>query len=381
VKRESGTAGAGSGRVPEFAFIEGVKENATDGGYISSDLDEPDEGQHRPIETMNLLTDDEEEGMGASDFPIRLNRVEHRDRALQVNPDAGEGIVVKTEDVDVEMTDAPAPARQKGKQREKSVEIIEERPWRGVWADPDESAVKEEPNTEEPAARARGKSKEETEGGELRTRRARHTGSKTPALFNEEERNEYLRELEDNQVMLEEFGDLNSHKEDTRMYLFQFPPVLPNLSVQKPVVIKDDPDAPQHLPTTATTSSTNQGAPIKIEEDDPMDKKQVPQDQRIRPEHLPKLASGAVGKLRVHKSGKVTMNWGGSSFVVQNGVTPKFLQSLVMVKIDEQAPANTAIPSAMTGVATAFGQPRGKLIVQPDWDEMLEGGGKGVKVE
>jgi DNA-directed RNA polymerase III subunit RPC4 len=278
------------------------------------------------------------------------------------------------------MADASGLPRGKSKQRDQSVELIEERPWQGVWSDPENPPVKEEPNAEAPSARAQGKSKETTDGAEQRTRRARQTTSKEPLIFNIEERNEYVHELEDNQVMLDEFGDLNSHKDDTRTYLFQFPPVLPALSVQKPITIKDDPDAPPPQSTVAA-GSTSKDVPIKIEEDDPMEKKKLPPDQTVRPKHLPQLASGAVGKLRVHKSGKVTMDWGGSSFVVQNGVTPYFLQNLVMVKMDEQVPNAAAMPGAMTGVATAFGQPRGKLVVQPDWDEMLDGGVKRLKVE
>jgi DNA-directed RNA polymerase III subunit RPC4 len=381
-----GGGGGGSSRaaVPDFQISEGFKDEAIDGGYISSDLDEPESGERRPIETIDLISEDEDEGTAPFSAPIRLSRIEHRARTVHVNPETGEGEAIKTEDGDVTMADAPEASRAKSKQQDKSLDITKEQPFRGVWRD--EPIIKEEPSVEQPPARIRGPSKENDENAEPATRRSKQSTPKTPVFFNEEERKEYLRTQADNEVMVSEFGDIEAHKEDTRTYLFQFPPVLPNLAVQKPITIKDDPDAPANQQTNGTSSTANnKDAPIKIEdgETDPLKPDDLVKDSTVRPKHLPQLASGSVGKLRVHKSGKVTMDWGGSAFVVQNGVAPDFLQNLVMLRMDKQTPAEAAaaVSTTMMGSATAFGQPRGKLVVQPDWDAMLEGAVKGMKVE
>ncbi|KIV99481.1 uncharacterized protein PV09_08901 [Verruconis gallopava] len=376
----SSKSNTGSGL--EFDVHGVAGDDAVDGGYISSDLEDLGDGPRVPIEAISLLTDDEDEdgagAVGPFGAPVRLNRVEHRARAVQVTADAEEDAAVKTEDGDVSMTDVPESAEAKGRPSEKSAETTGERPWRGVWQEPEPPAIKEEPNIEEPDARAQDKIKAEAEPVEP-TRRTRKSLSKAPGHLNEEERNEFARELQDNEVMLGEFGNADAYKDQTRTYVFQFPPVLPNLCVPNPITIKDDPDAPPEQPAAEGSSSNKKSAPIKIEDGDASDKEKLLRDQTIRPEHLPKLAPGAVGKLRVHKSGRVTMDWGGSSLVVQNGVLPKFLQTLVMVKMDEES-LTAAFPGAVQGMATAFGQPRGKLVVQPDWDDMLDNV-KGLKIE
>ena len=112
-----------------------------------------------------------------------------------------------------------------------------------------------------------------------------------------------------------------------------------------------------------------------------------PDGSSDRPAHLPKLEQGLVGKLRVHKSGKAVLDWGGSPLQVQMGITPFFLQDVVMTRLNNppqvqpplQQSARTGSPVAsfkrapdpIAGEAMAFGQVRGKFVVTPEWDEVL----------
>lgn len=307
--------------------------------------------------------------------PTRMVRLEHRARAMQVNTEAGEGgagggAKIKQEDGedDVPADGIKAKSSITSKARDKSLEITSQRPFQGAWRDPPQPLIKEDPD-EPPPRQARGKAKEVPD--ELDAAPA--PKEVKPRIFhNIEEQKEYERELVDASVILKEFGDKvpEEVKSQSRTYLFQFPPVFPGLAPKTGPVIKEDPDAPPPPDANAGQSASNTAdKPIKIEDGAPAEDSK-PKPPTDKPTNLPTIAAGAVGKLRVHKSGKVTMDWGGSPFEVRNGVLPEFLQGLVLVDVPP-AGSNTGIGESSMGTATAFGAPRGKLVVLPDWDGML----------
>jgi DNA-directed RNA polymerase III subunit RPC4 len=77
------------------------------------------------------------------------------------------------------------------------------------------------------------------------------------------------------------------------------------------------------------------------------------------------LRAGRVGKLNVHKSGRVTMNWGGISFELDRATSVDFLQEALIVSAPEEG-----VPEEENRV-WAMGQLSGKFTVTPDWEKML----------
>lgn len=75
------------------------------------------------------------------------------------------------------------------------------------------------------------------------------------------------------------------------------------------------------------------------------------------------LPSGLAGKLNVHRSGKVTMNWGGTDMIVGWGTEVNFLQDLVLT-----GPAGDSINAE----AYSLAQLKDKLVVTPDWQKIYE---------
>ncbi|RDI87992.1 hypothetical protein Vi05172_g1772 [Venturia inaequalis] len=378
--------------------LDAVRE-VQDGGYISSDPDEVEEGRRQDIDQIDLLSDDdllEELGeAGASGepskkdrismHPIRLNRHEHRDRAPAIKPDSD--VAVKKEVIEADgTTGKPLSDVKKGKQPAKDVEITgSSTAFHGVCRD--EPIIKEEPmddaEEELPASAILEENTDPKDTPDIKPKRTHKLGPKhsQPVLNTAEDHAEYERYQRDLFSLTEELAHaavndegeeiVPDHKKD-RTYLFQFPPVVPNLLPQKPLFVKDEEpidEPPPPAQTETTISIPGQADPppaapvIKIEDDG--------KDRVKRPPHLPTLTSGLVGKLQVHKSGKVTLDWGGASLELHKGMDSTFLQDIVLVKRDEDAPVAAVAKGAIGGEAMAFGQVRGKFVVTPDWDRVL----------
>lgn len=385
--------------------LDAVRE-VQDGGYISSDPDEVAEGKRKDIDQIDLLSDDDlpdEPGeAGASGepskrerivmHPIRLNRHEHRDRAPPIKPESDAAI--KKEIIDEDGTTVAGGTSisevRKGKQPAKDLEITgSSTPFHGVYRDEPAQApsiIKEEPmddvEEEFPASSILEGSTDPKDVPDIKPKRTHKLGPKhsQPVLNTAEDHAEYERYQRDLFSLTEELAHaavdddgneiVADHKKD-RTYLFQFPPVVPDLLPQTSIFVKDEepveeppPTAPQETPITIPGAADPPAPPVIKIEDDAKDKSK-------RPPHLPKLASGLVGKLQVHKSGKVTLNWGGASLELHKGMDTTFLQDIVLVKRDEDAPAAAVAKGAIGGEAMAFGQVRGKFVVTPDWDRVL----------
>jgi DNA-directed RNA polymerase III subunit RPC4 len=176
-------------------------------------------------------------------------------------------------------------------------------------------------------------------------------------------------------------------KKADRVYLFQFPPVVPDLiSVSKMArfdplkQINNNSGADQVHNSSVTPAAGGAQDPkeeevVTIKDDTMAD--EIPSVFPPRPAHLPKLESGKVGKLRIYKSGKAKLDWGGVSLQLNMGITSHFLQDSVLVKTDPDAISSTQDASASTqsngfqGSAYQFGQIRGKFVVTPDWEEVI----------
>ena len=166
-------------------------------------------------------------------------------------------------------------------------------------------------------------------------------------------------------------------KRADRVYLFQLPPIVPDLqpapssSVKKepqsPTLTRDnamDIDAPPNgstaVPNTqapTTAGASTEAKPIKIE-DSPLD---------FSNPMGPSLKPGLAGKLRIHRSGRATLDWGGTSLELSMGTDVKFLQDVVVTRLDDEKER----VGREGGESWGLGQVRGKFVVTPDWAEIV----------
>jgi DNA-directed RNA polymerase III subunit RPC4 len=425
-----------------------------DGGYISSDLDEADEGPRKDIDFINLLSDDEQDTATTNSgmAPIRVNRVEHRERERPVAADASKSKAATTDPSSTtgaasgdataatttkERTASPELVRTK-QPRAKEVQVVRsERKWKGAWEDSsdDDLAIKPEPmdddndltaaplpsDTDTPAIKesASPESRRKSKG---KAAARKHTlPTEAPALQTVEERREWERHHLDLEILRQELGEITlpssipavsskdaegdvkmgedattteeadlaegvdatsslptstangpppPDRRTDRVYLFQFPPILPSLA---PTTVKPEPVSPtlsKKVPV-ASTSAIDVDATSTTAAKHP----EIPESAGQM--HSP-FPSGLVGKLRVHASGRTTLDWGGTSLQVGMGTDVQFLQDAVVAKFNDKSDVEGAKgkeeehdETAFGGEVMGLGQVRGKFVVTPDWEEIV----------
>ena len=142
---------------------------------------------------------------------------------------------------------------------------------------------------------------------------------------------------------------------DRRLYLFQFPPLTPVLAdPAEEIEVKQEPEG-EAQPVPLSSDKTP-GVVVKKEEGAEETKKK--KSDVLTADNM-QLPSGLAGTLRVHKSGKVTMDWGGTDLEVRYGTEVDFLQDVVMTDEAEQ-------------VAWALGQVEKKMVCIPNWQKLYE---------
>ncbi len=161
---------------------------------------------------------------------------------------------------------------------------------------------------------------------------------------------------------------LDHAAEKGRLYLFQFPPLTPMLadpSQTQDIQIKQEPTVEGSTATEpiAAPRGKDMKAPhIKKEEDAKEAAKAQAHALAEKAKMLmadgAHLPSGMAGRLNVHKSGKVSLEWGGTNMEVRWGSEVDFLQDIVLTG-DE-------------GDAFALGQVQKKMVVIPDWQKIYE---------
>lgn len=153
-----------------------------------------------------------------------------------------------------------------------------------------------------------------------------------------------------------------------QLFLMQFPPMTPNLIVPGTGGSTEEAATED---TQAVPGGTRSGeAAVKLESGeveilDGADGTTSKQPSKILTAADWQLRAGRVGKLNVHKSGRVTMNWGGISFELDRATSVDFLQEALIVSAPEDG-----IPEEENRV-WAMGQLSGKFTVTPDWEKML----------
>ncbi|KAK4912403.1 hypothetical protein LTR49_019120 [Elasticomyces elasticus] len=416
VKREPGDS--------NVTIIPRIKQE--DGIAISSDEEDEEEinkGLARinveDLGVIDLTQDDDDANPAQGAFqPVRLKREAHVDRTLGLNADNitttkdGEA----ADDTTTTTTTTAAGKGGKGKQRAKDVEVTgASEPFQSTYSSSDETennpAIKLEttddgpqPIMAPPASPQPEQRRPKGKDAQVKTRTL--SGSDLPVHQTQDEVQEWERRQKDlelifgelgtqatpkdkdgdaNMTTAAEDGDNVNAKREAKVYLFQFPPVLPDLT---PVIVKPDPDAVAATETEGSMDVDN--VPPPTANNTASNPVNVTADTGTGSKMPAALPSGAVGKLRIHKSGKATLDWGGTKMSVGMGSEASFLQDVVILNLPEKKPVvvegggiggggsgigggDEEEGGGLAGWAMGMGQVKGKFVVTPDWGELLGG--------
>lgn len=150
-----------------------------------------------------------------------------------------------------------------------------------------------------------------------------------------------------------------------QLFLMQFPPMTPTLAVPS----EGAPAEPEPQPTQPAEPE------VKSEDDDLQITGGLParkEAQNVITATTPwSLPAGRVGKMNVHKSGRVTMDWGGVSFELDRAAHVDFAQEALIMSTPEAVESGQPARDTARQTAWSMGQLSGKFTVMPDWDKIL----------
>ncbi|KAM0204339.1 hypothetical protein ACHAPI_000092 [Fusarium lateritium] len=162
---------------------------------------------------------------------------------------------------------------------------------------------------------------------------------------------------------------------DGRMYLFQFPPILPPLkpvaqpksaSKVKPEPGQDDDNILESTPAAADAD------PVDLTDDMNGTGFNIPgfEDPEQKAGFMSSLLSsgGMVGQLKVRKSGRVEMDWSGSTMELSPATGMNFLTTAVIIEENDEKPR----PGVVGGESIGMGKIMGRFVLAPKWDEEEE---------
>jgi DNA-directed RNA polymerase III subunit RPC4 len=165
-------------------------------------------------------------------------------------------------------------------------------------------------------------------------------------------------------------------EDEGRMFLMQFPPITPflidpNASASASAQINPD----------IETQQATQEKPSNIKSE----QTEVPAPTVLTPHTTSMLPSGCVGKLNVHASGRISLDWGGVDMEVRLGSQVGFLEDAVLVSANalegsgqgaggDEDGVSGEVEEGKEGEGTvyALGQVEGKLVVVPDWGRLYD---------
>lgn len=159
-----------------------------------------------------------------------------------------------------------------------------------------------------------------------------------------------------------------------QLFLMQFPPMTPNLRVAGAPAEDQQPS----IEATADTEPALKTEPeVKREAGD--DVEIVENTQHTEPQRTDlitagkpwSLPSGRVGKLNVHKSGRVTLDWGGISMELDRGAPVGFVQEAMIVSPTVGQDTEAHNEDGSDNKAWSMGQLSGKFTLTPNWDKIL----------
>ncbi|KAM3560781.1 hypothetical protein MY1884_002726 [Beauveria asiatica] len=169
---------------------------------------------------------------------------------------------------------------------------------------------------------------------------------------------------------------------DGRLYLFQFPPLMPPLreSSQGTSKVKAETSAASVDDIPAITDSTAvdlTGENATAADDDSDDSDEETEEERAQAELKYGFKSqflsqgGMIGRLNVRRSGKVELDWGGHILEMSPAAGMNFLTTAVIVEESDEKPVVSAAASARPtgGDCVGMGKIMGRFTVAPVWSE------------
>jgi DNA-directed RNA polymerase III subunit RPC4 len=159
-----------------------------------------------------------------------------------------------------------------------------------------------------------------------------------------------------------------------QLFLMQFPPLTPNLKITGSTTNSQQPTASEGADTEPAPKTEPQvkreaGDDVEIvESTQPAEQQENDLISAGKPWALP---TGRVGKLNVHQSGRVTLDWGGISMELDRGAPVGFVQEAVIVSPNVHKEPEMVSEGAPDRRAWSMGQLSGKFTLTPNWDEML----------
>lgn len=167
-----------------------------------------------------------------------------------------------------------------------------------------------------------------------------------------------------------------------QLFLMQFPPITPNLiepnadGTNADGEATDTPNsaAPQGAGQNAEVNGAQSDIPgLKHEEEfevlDGLEESTAARTQsKVVTAADWQLKAGQAGKLNVHASGRVTMDWGGISFELDRAAAVDFLQEALIVSTPPNVTEDVVDDEHKVW---AMGQLSGKFTVTPDWEKIL----------
>lgn len=343
------------------------------------------------------------------------------------------------------------PEKQGGRKKPKDVEFLrDERRWKGVYQDEedqiDEQKIKDEPvdheepvivdNIDQTTAPPQSQSmnaniltsevaatheNEETVSRSKRVRRDQGDWTRLikPVLQTEEDHQEWARYENDLQLLKAELGpasvdpvnapitstvdedgvitlaggneDIKDKKEDL-VYLFQFPPIIPGLSTlaEKEAQAKAEEEPLENPPNAKSDANIK----AKNASDTPENNPLVSSFSAINFN----CPTGKIGTMSVYDTGRVKVDWGGTSMELGRGGAGGSLQEVVMtdwkktvVKVEDDG-SKRSVGSGSGEIkreegkekekreekidvgdkAWAVGEIAGGFVMTPDWAKMLD---------
>lgn len=172
----------------------------------------------------------------------------------------------------------------------------------------------------------------------------------------------------DMRMLLSELGPADdgslTHNRDGRLYLFQFPPVLPPLHViSGSSVVKSEGDDTVMLEQGA-------GGSIDLTGSDEQKKPKVEGEIKVSVSEMAEnlKQGGMIGKMNVRKSGKVEFDWGGCTLELGPAAGMNFLTTAVIIEEADEKAKN----AEHGGDAYGMGKIMGRFVLAPRWSDEEE---------
>jgi DNA-directed RNA polymerase III subunit RPC4 len=152
-----------------------------------------------------------------------------------------------------------------------------------------------------------------------------------------------------------------------QLFLMQFPPMTPNLTIPDASTSQPSTDAAENQVTRQPESQVKPEADeVQVVDENASETAKV-----ITAATDWALPAGRVGKLNVHKSGRVTLDWGGISFDLDRATTVDFVQEALIVSSPPEEEDGAPPKDDSENRVWSMGELCGKFTVMPNWDEML----------